>query len=128
MSLCSQVKAKEKTKYWREEHHTDNNGNSHTTHVHVVDRNILWQVDLPLLGPGNLGPGNYEFPFNFQLPPQSPGSFEFHGSYNHRDARCSALLCALHAEGFQAACCLLQPAPRHSCCCRVVCGQGSFSQ
>jgi hypothetical protein len=43
-------------------------------------------VKVPLLGKGELEPGNYEFPISFQLTNNLPGSFEFKGHHNGYEA------------------------------------------
>ncbi len=52
----------------------------------VVDNKTIFKVAVPLLGKGELQPGHYEFPMTFKLAPDLPSSFEFHGSYNDREA------------------------------------------
>ena len=82
--MHAQAKGKEFTKYYRKEHSSGKNGS--TYYVPVVNELTIFEVKLPLLGKGNLAPGNYEFPVAFQLAPNLPGSFDFHGTHNNHEA------------------------------------------
>jgi hypothetical protein len=65
---------------------TNADNSTSTCHVQVVSKKTIFKVKVPLLGKGELNPGNYEFPISFQLAHNLPGSFEFQGHHDGREA------------------------------------------
>jgi hypothetical protein len=86
---CPQAKGQEYTKFYRRE--TRRKKTSSSTYKQVnyrpdEEKATIFKAKAPLLGKGELVPGNYEFPVAFQLPADLPSSFEFNGVYNERQA------------------------------------------
>eukprot|EP01118_Nematostelium_gracile_P001257 TRINITY_DN11318_c0_g1_i1.p1 TRINITY_DN11318_c0_g1~~TRINITY_DN11318_c0_g1_i1.p1 ORF type:complete len:489 (+),score=122.07 TRINITY_DN11318_c0_g1_i1:1383-2849(+) len=74
-----------------DEHRTrterDSHGHTHTVHETIVHtgRNDFFCLHIPVYPvTGEVSPGDYDFPFQYTLPPNLPGSFRSRGSpHNH---------------------------------------------
>eukprot|EP00878_Enallax_costatus_P040845 GHUV01047241.1.p1 GENE.GHUV01047241.1~~GHUV01047241.1.p1 ORF type:complete len:286 (+),score=64.25 GHUV01047241.1:195-1052(+) len=62
---------------WEERH-----GSGKYRHTeHYKGKYHIFQNKLPLMGEGTLEPGDYQWPFSFQLPNNIPGSFSYQGGH-----------------------------------------------
>lgn len=78
---------------------TSDDSHNNTRHGHLE----FFKVNVPLGGPGNLSPGQYQFGFQFVLPPNIPGSFHVSRGGDRGDItyKCKA---AAHKFGFAVKC------------------------